>query len=295
MKRHFLTIIFLACFVSSFPQQKIYVVTKTISKEYQTTSKPEVKIKGEKSDISINSWKNKSVKIEIQLIARNPKKEKAEEDLKFINYNLDKSGESISMSNIFQSDKNAQITSNLSVKYNVWIPDNSIIKIENLYGDVIIENSFVQADIHNSFGQVNMKAITGKLNLNLYYADTRITNIQALVICNAVNSELSFVNASGAYEIASNYGNINFDAGENLKKLQVKSTRTEIGVEVGNFKKYSYNLVTQSSNLNLPGNYNSKIKKEARISRFEMNTNSSNPYIHIETTYCPIHINTPNQ
>ena len=100
----------------------------------------DIYLPGEKADIAIKGWKNKTVKIEAQLISRNPKKEKAEQDLRFIKYNLDKSGKIINLSNSFISNKNAQISSNLSVKFNVWTPDNSLVQIENLYGDVHLLN-----------------------------------------------------------------------------------------------------------------------------------------------------------
>jgi hypothetical protein len=293
--KYFFAIFFLACFLSVFPQQKIYLVTKTISKEFETEGNSELKIKGEKSDISIRGWKNKEVKIEVQLISRNPKKEKAAQDLKFIKYNLVKSGRMIILSNSFVSDKNAQISSNLSVKFHIWIPDNSSVQIENLYGDIDIESLSFKGSVRNSFGEVKISDITGRIDLDLYYADTRINNINAGMTCKAVNSELNLFNVSGEYEISSNYGSISFMAGEHLKKLRVQSSRTGIEVKVGNFEKYSYNLVTQNSDLNLPGHYAGRIQKESRISRFELNTNSHNPVIQIETTYCPITINTSNQ
>ena len=298
MSRHlkfFMIIAFLSCYSMVFPQQKIYVVTKTIIREYETGTIPELKIKGEKADIAIKGWKNKTVKIEAQLISRNPKKEKAEQDLRFIKYNLDKSGKIINLSNSFISNKNAQISSNLSVKFNVWIPDNSLVQIENLYGDVHLENLSFQGSVQNSFGEVRINGLKGQANLNLYYADTKIDNTDAVITCKTVNSELNLFNISGDYEISSNYGSIRIVAGEHLNRIHVQSSRTEIKVRVDNFEKYSYNLVTQNSNLNLPANYTSRIKKESRISRFELKTNSFNPIIQIATSYCPITINTSNQ
>lgn len=295
MKKHlgfFFTTLFIACYVSGYAQQRIFVVTKTISKEYNIYTNPELKIKGEKSDIFISGWKNKSVKIEVQLISRNPKKDKAEQDLKYLKYELNRTGGTISLSNSFISDKNARISSNLSMKYSIWIPDNTLIMIENLYGEIHIENVSFQGDIQNSFGEVYMNKIKGKSELDLYYADTRLTNINAKMICKAVNSQLHFDNASGDYEISSNYGNVSFSPGDYLQSLLVKSTRTEVNVHVSNIEKYSYKLATQNSDLKVPVNYAERIKKESRIYRFDLNTNSLNPTIQIETTYCPITINT---
>ncbi len=281
--------------VNIFAQEKIHVLKKIISKEYAISEIPYLQIKGEKSDIILTGWKNNSVKIEIQLIAKNPEKVKAEKDIQFMNYTLVKKDNKIMLSNSFLSTHNVRITSNLSVKFIVHLPEQSIVKVENLYGNITISNLNQESTVKNSFGEVFLNNIKGTLYLTAYYADSRLSGCDAKIVCKADNSELYFSVISNTVDITSSYGNIAFNPGIYLKKLTIKSSRTEIAINVDRFDKYSYSLLTQNSSLNLPGNYSGKIIRESKIQRFYLTFSPSNPSMTIETSYCPITINSINK
>ena len=281
--------------INGVSQDKIHVIKKIVTKEYSVSEIPDLQIKGEKSDIFVTGWKNKTIKVEIQLISKNPVKEKAEKELKYISYSCSKQDNKIILSNTFISSRNTKISSNLSTKFIIYLPELSNVHIENLYGNINLNDLSLENQIQNSFGEVKINNVKGLLHLDLHYADIHIADCNANIICTADNSDLYFNNVSKSAEITSNYGKIIFNPGNSLKNLSIKSSRTEITVNVDQFTRYSYSLLTQNSVLKIHENFTDKIITDNKITRFDLEVFASNPKINVETSYCPIIINSIKQ
>ena len=79
--------------------------------------------------------------------------------------------------------------------------------------DVIIKNTVGEHTIQNSFGEVKLSSIIGDIDLALYYSDAYASTINAVMSCKAENSDVTFENVSGIFNLSTNYGKISFFAG----------------------------------------------------------------------------------
>jgi hypothetical protein len=268
-------------------QEKVNVITKTIKKEIKLNSKTLV-INGEKSTINISAGDNEYVEVEIKLISKNTNKKQAETDIAIIKYEMIENANDYLIRNYFASERFGNVKSNLSVVYNIKVPKNSKLNITNIYGNVYLSNLNTFSKLKNSFGEIHISNIMGEMEINSYYSDTWAVDIDLKLICITDKSDIEMTNSSGNIQIKSNYGNINFSPGKNLKKLEIDSKRTTVGFESDVFNKYNFELSTSYSNIVLPEKWKKNIKKVNGEIQFNQINQANNPTIKITTSYCQI-------
>src|ERR1035437_600957 len=135
-----LLLMLLALYTARSPviaQQKVQVVTKSISRSFTGINCLNPVISAEKSTIIVNGWDKNELKVTIRLISKNIDRKKAELDLAILKYTIKENNQSIQFSNFFDNEeKDNGISSNLSACYELWCPVNSKIQITNLYGEI---------------------------------------------------------------------------------------------------------------------------------------------------------------
>lgn len=282
------------CDSSLYTQQTVKVITKTITKDAKFTGQKLI-VKGEKSEININGWTKSFIKIEINLISKNPSAEVARNDLNVLKYNLSLDEEEIYISNYFKSEEFNNISSNLSTVYNINVPSGCAVSLTNLYGDVYLENVNSSVYINNSFGEVNIDGMKGSVTSVLNYARLLLSNSDCIFRCEAGKSDLIFENSGGKYDLSTNYGEIIFNADNTVKLLKISSIRTEIAVNTKTIEDFNYLLVTKSGNIYLPSKYRIMVIKEEDLNKFTLHSDNMKSYIEIKTTYCPITIKTEKE
>ena len=97
-----ITVLLIIYNYSTYTQQTVKVITKTISRDVKFAGQ-KLTVKGEKSEININGWTKDYIKIEINLISKNPSAEVASNDLDVLKYKLLISEEEIFISNLAQT------------------------------------------------------------------------------------------------------------------------------------------------------------------------------------------------
>jgi hypothetical protein len=252
-------------------------------------------VKGEKSEINITGWTEDYIKIEINLISKNPSAEVARNDLDVLKYKLLVNEKEIYINNYFESEEFNNINSNLSTVYNINVPPECDVSLTNLYGDIIIKNVNVSGYVSNSFGDVNIDGIKGNLEVILYYARLWFNNSNCIFRGKAEKSDLIFENSGGKFDISTNYGKIIFNADNRISLLKITSGRTEVTVNTQSFEDFNYLLSTKSGNIYIPSKYRSKVTEEEDLNKFSLHSDNMNTYIKVKTTYSPITIKTEKE
>ena len=277
--------------INTYSQKLVNVITKTVVKEFEYSGKTVI-IHGEKSNITVQRWKGKKIKIEIQLIAKNHDKSKAERDLNVMQYSFQNGDKYIKASNYFKSNGTTDITSNLSVEYSIYIPGKTNIQLINLYGDVNLNSVEISGKLKNSFGNIKINNVIGDLTVDMHYANLKCTGLSGKVTINAKNSDILLHEISGDYNLTTTYGTINIASVTGLRNLLVNAQRTSIYVTIDNFEDYNYSLSVKDDKIIVPAGYTSLIKEESGLLKFIKHSNSINNLISIHTTFCPITLKT---
>ena len=270
-------------------QVKVNVIEKTVKKEFDYTGE-KIIILGEKSDISIQKWEGKKVKVQISLIAKNPSKTRAEKDIDILQYSVSQTADAIKLSNFFRSDRIVDVSSNLSVEYFIYVPSACNVEIKNLYGKTDIANVSISGKIDNSFGSVSLRNISGKLDVDLYYSNLSGTGTRGELNIGAKNSDLFMKDLAGKNTINTTYGEINIEPSKDLKALDILSQRSSVIIVTDNFGYYNYELDAYKDQIILPAKYSPSVTKESGGSLFRQSSHTNNASVKIKTTYCPITI-----
>ncbi len=281
----------LLCSFTSLAQQKVFVATKTITKEYNLTNR-RLAIQGEKADISlVNSSENK-VQVEIKLIAKNYSKETAKNDLSIIKYQISDEPDQLLVKNYFESDIriHSTVSSNLSVKYLIHVPENTTIQIQNIYGDISLYETKLNGSIRNSFGLVTTENETGIISFNIDYSELRMTNTVGDYNISSKNSQLVLNDISGNYILKPIYGDVTINSLKNINELKINGQRTKVDIVLPNIDKYSLILKAKKEKIIVPTPLTDKIVKDSGYSSLKIIKSKDKPILNIETSYCPITI-----
>jgi hypothetical protein len=284
-----LFLIFIGTVHLSYSQKEVNVVTKTIKKDLKASNKTLI-IKGEKSNINITSWDKDIYSVELRLISKSLNKKQAETDLNIVKYEITENSYDYLLKNYFSSEKFAKVKSNLSVIYNIKVPNNCKLDISNIYGDISITNINSTSKISNSFGETHITSIKGNYALNAYYSDLYIKDVDLGINCNTDKSDIEMINVSGTILVKANYGKIDFSPGKGLLKLEIDAKRTAVFLNEFNLNSYNFSLSTTSAGIVFPNSWKVPLFKEGNKVLFNVNSGTNKPNIKVQTTYCQITI-----
>lgn len=251
-------------------QTKIQVITKSIAKKVSYTPEKSLKINGEKATINIQSWDNDYISVNISLTAKHPSKKTAEDDLKFIDYKVIESRNSIELSNFFTQEAGfKEIQSNLTAKFDIIVPRSCALTITNLYGSISLRNIKNNVNIELNFAQLSMNKVEGNIAIKSYYGDIEADNINSVLKIQSEMADMNFRNLSGTCEMVTVYGNINIVPNERLSSLNINSSRTSIQLLITRFDSFSFLIDTQYADIIVPKLLDKHLVKNMFRSQFQ--------------------------
>jgi hypothetical protein len=274
----------------------IQVVTKTIRKNFDFEKDNWLKIKAEKSTVEITGWDKDFIQLTLDLVAKHDKKEVAENDLKYLQYEIKETKMGYEIANFFQSPNAlAKIKSNLQARYKLHVPRNINIDISNLYGEIKLEAIGGEVKIHLNFGQTTLKNMSGPIEIKTSYGDILGNHLYQGMQCVAEKSNILLTDINGSYKINSTYGKVELEAGTKFKALTLEGVQTSVNVTLPAFEYFNYMLNTSYANILIPDIYEGSIKstlsgKKEFVKRF----NNALGEIKITSTFSDITIKANN-
>lgn len=268
-------------------QSKIQVVTKVITKTIPYTTGKNIKIVGEKAEISVQSWEKNFISLKLSLIAKHPIRKTAEEDLKFIDYKVADEKNEISITNFFtQKAGYKDINSNLSAKIELFVPAECNLNITNLYGSISLNTVNGKLYIDLSFTQLTMSAIKGLVNIKSHYGDIDAENVEAQLEVKSDMADLSFRNHSGTSNFESNYGQINIQPSNKISTLNINADRTGVDIITDNLNDFDFVIETRFGTIKVPKQLKKSV--DSNLSRSVFQQKNGKPLIHINGNYSTI-------
>ena len=258
-------------------QELIQRATKSM--EYRFVDCSLLIIQGEKATIRITGRAQHSVDLKVSLVAKHKNQSTAVNDLKYIRFETKKNGTQLVLRNFYER-KNRKIESNLSVVYELTVPEQLAIQLNNLYGSVLLQTLGGNNSLEVAFGRLEMQSISGVAHLQLKYSNLIAGDVSGKLTGTLSKSDAVLTNCSASTDLSMSYGTLNASILAKNKVFQVVGNRTEITVQLPSAE-YSMDLQTIHSHVEIDG------KKAG--SRYR-STSSSPDKLILSTSYCPIKI-----
>lgn len=292
MKLHITGILFFillagVSFSSASAQEKIQVVTRTVSKSFIIAHKGGLNIKAEKATIVVKRSKDQNLNIKLLLISKNPSQKIAVEDLKYCDYKIENRSEDVFVSNFFDFKNNyKEISSNLSARYEVELPEHVNLIISNIYGELHLAGLSNNINVKTSFGQIYLQTISGSLNINSSFTDIIGERINGPCVIKTENGEvkLSQINAIG--NINSHFGNIHLS--QIHSSLIVHADMSQVNLAISNLDHYSLKFLAQKDKIYVPD----ELKKNLSSSHGNSTLNfvKGKIVLNVTTNFSSIHL-----
>ncbi len=168
-----------------------FTETKEINKRFKVSPETRVEISNKYGKVEINTWDKDSVVFNIKIRVEEKKLSKLEKSIDQIDFDFTNSphfliartrvGENLSsLEKEFMRFKETLLQSdgNMEINYQVWLPKNNPLKVENKFGDVFIGDYSGEVEINLSNGNLKSHDFTGKVELVLNFADATINQMK---------------------------------------------------------------------------------------------------------------------
>lgn len=268
-------------------QTEVNVLTKKIEKSYIPQKGAVLKISSVKAAISIKSWTKNEVKITALLTAKNKDIKIAKEDIEYISFYSAMKGKTIETKNVFAiPQKKKQFTSILEVKYEIYIPNNIEVEIENKYGSIVISNLDVFLRINSEFCDLQLTNISGQAKISTKLCKINATGIFGTFVFDSDNSEFNIKEPEGNINITNNTGKIDIEFGDNLKSLTINSSYSEIICKTDKLINNNYALSARYGKIIYPDDiFKKESIKKMNETEFEYNAGNGKPVVTISTSF----------
>ena len=279
-------LLFLCQSTSLYGRQVVQVVTKTINKEIDIKSGDTLRIFAEKAQINISGWKKNSIVLKLELISKHTKREVAEEELAYLDYQIVKKN-GLLIRNYFSIDNGfRKVKGNLSARYELKVPEALAIQLVNKYGTLNLQSLTGYLNLDTRFVNNTLENCSGEQVVAAIFGKTELLNGGGSSSINLQKADLNVSYYSGKMTIKSNYGFATF-TGDSFQSIDMESSRTTIGLTLSNLSLYNYKLISSNSKVIVPGS----IQQNEDDSSYEQVFSTEKPWIKIKNSYKPITLN----
>ena len=273
-------------------QDKIQVVTKTITRSFVLETEESLRVEAEKATVSIRGWDQDEVKLILKLIAKHPQRAIAESELSALRYQIVAEGTLKVIKNYFRLIEGAAaIEGNLQAEYELWIPHHRKVTLSNRYGNITLSNWQATLDLTTEFGEIHLEQITGAVSLNVTYGDVTARRLSGALTGITRKSNLNLYEVGGTVSLKSNYGEINVTTNDQVKQLTIDASRSQVTFATADPMRYHYQLTTTGDNIYVPvpGKW---ATENALVRKQSFTTPDTNlPLVIVNTTFSPITVN----
>lgn len=215
----------------SFAQKKTIVLTRKVEKQFVLKKNPKIFINSERGIIIIKSWDRNVVKVTLKLIAKNTDVNLAREELNQMNYALSEARNRVFVSNGMQLSKQGKtISSVIRAEYEILVPRDIEIHLDNKFGNVMIEN------------------VSGRLFGNLYYSDISLLKYSGDINLHISTGDFTCSKSKLKGEIFTRHAFVSINETEG--KLRLETEYGKIQLIYDNLKLYAV-LATQATDINI--------------------------------------------
>lgn len=198
--------------------------TKTIQREFATAADGTTALYNKYGTVTVKTWQNNSVKIDINIVVNAKTQREADELFKKINVNFTNAWGYVKAETILAENMSnggtgwwpAQTcTNDFKINYEVWMPVSNQLDLKNKYGNSWVAALKGKLIAEIRYGDLRAEAISNDADLNLGYGKawfTRVNNLYG----QASYSELNVAEARDI-QLDTKYSETKVDKANNLR------------------------------------------------------------------------------
>lgn len=201
-----------------------YTKEKTIKKEYSVNSDALLKINNSYGNLTLTSWDQNRVEIEVHIKTNGNNEEKVQRKLDEITVDFDANSSMVSAKTIFDKNrsswgwnwgKNNNI--NMQINYTVKLPVKNSVHLSNDYGNISLDRIDGHAKIYCDYGRMDIGELHGRNNeLNFDYTSKSTIDFMNSGKISADYSGFTIMKA-GDLVISADYTNATVEKMDNLR------------------------------------------------------------------------------
>ena len=184
---HKIWLFFLACFlVSGAMSQESARLSKTVTEQYDVGGTDKIEVKNKYGQIIVNTWEKNQVKVEVTVTAYGKNKAAAEKILNRVDFDFNQVSSYVILetvldrksglfrdllNNIGDYSKTLLSKNRLDVDYELYVPENAVLKIDNKFGDVFLEDLKNRCEVAVSNGNLKAGDLSGYADIAVSFGD----------------------------------------------------------------------------------------------------------------------------
>lgn len=232
--------------VSVFANRPTQEFTRTINREFGTTSNGMTAIYNKYGKVNIKTWANKSVKIDITIIINAKDQRDADKTFERIKVNFANASGYVKAETMIASKSGWWIDENtcedFKINYEVWMPSGNQLDLKNKFGNSYVATMSGKLTAEIKFGDLRTEAISNDADLNISNGSAYLSRVNNL-FGQISYGKLSVTNGKDV-QFDSKFSEVNL---ENVDNVRLTSKNDELNF--GNLK--DLRLQTKYSDLKL--------------------------------------------
>lgn len=158
--------------------------TKTVSREFGTTSNGVTALYNKYGKVNVNTWQNNSVKIEITIVVNANNQQGADKMFDRIKFNFISTAGYVKSETVIEQGNDwwlsESVCQDFKINYEVWMPIGNQLDLKNRYGNSSIGplNNKLTAEI--KYGDLRTDAISADADLNIAYGKANMVRVKNL-------------------------------------------------------------------------------------------------------------------
>lgn len=231
--KKYIWVLYLLSFLSApaFGQKaELIVLTKTEEKSISTQKIKRIEINTERTDITIKTWNEDKIKLEIEYISKHAQKANAEKELNYLNMMADASGGTYYVKSLIKLGSDGkQPQASLSFRLIITLPGNIPLKIKNKLGKVDVKNHSVTSinlELELCHLSISNSNLNGKIIQKFGECQIENSSYQGTLQLTRTLTRLEFI--KGNWSITSESGRIHLVPAEDNLTMKLVANKTEI-------------------------------------------------------------------
>lgn len=232
-------------------QQVLQVVTKKIQKNFPYRAGYEVNVEGERAEMYVETWNKNEIRVEMDLIAKHPEKNVAEEELKKMKYVADRIKNKIYIRN-YVDENDGKPTSSMKARYVIYVPADCPVYLKDYFGTVNVSDLASRLRVKTEFTSIGLQNVQGDMDIKTRFGDLIGEKLDGVMRVEGRRSNITLRDLKGEYNITSQYGVIEIFADDRLIDLNIDADKSDVFFYNPNAEIYSYNLTANHGRIKTP-------------------------------------------
>ncbi len=193
--------------------------SRTINREFGTTTNGITAIYNKYGMVNVKTWSNNSVKIDITIIVNARDQRDADKTFERIKVNFVNASGYVKAETMIAAKTSWWIEGNsgedFKINYEIWMPSGNQLDLKNKYGNAYVANMSGKLTAEIRYGDLRTETISNDADLNIAHGKaflTRVNNVYGQV----VYGKLSLVNARNV-QLDSKFSDINLEHAANVR------------------------------------------------------------------------------